>query len=69
MQSLTFMKSVIESLRSDGGKGLALLLVYSRGRSDSCGCLSPSIVSKGFLWWVCGSREGLGGDISFSQAF
>ena len=69
MQPLTSMKSVIESLSSEGGKGLALLLAYSRGRRDGSGGVSLSIVSKGFLWWVCVSREGLGGGISFSQAF
>lgn len=69
MQPLTFMKCVIESLSSEGDKGLALLLVYSGGRRDSSACVSPSVVSKGFLWWVCSSREGLGGGISFSQGF
>lgn len=56
---MAFMKSITKSLGS-GDKCLALLLVYSRGRRDGYGCVSPSIVSKGFLWSVCGSRVSLG---------
>lgn len=67
MQPWTLKKSVTESLSREGGTALALLQIYSRGRRDGSGCVSPSVVSGGFL--VCSSREGLGGDISFLQAF
>ena len=67
MQALTFMRSAIEPHSREKSKGLALLL-YNRGRRDSFSCVSPWNISKGFLGWLCGSREGLGSDFSFSQA-